>query len=122
MGTCSQTNIPILNQQEDPCSGVHTSTNCIFYPEAITYLFLEANEDLTAVIQAMVLSLQSNNTRTTQLEEENAVQANQILTLQNDVTDLQDAVLIAQTDIITLQGIVAQLQLDVVDIQTNCCP
>lgn len=122
MGTCSQTNIPILNQQEDPCSGVHTSTNCIFYPEAITYLFLETNEDLTAVIQAMVLSLQSNNTRTTQLEEENAVQANQILTLQNDVTDLQDAVLIAQTDIITLQGIVAQLQLDIVDIQTNCCP
>ena len=74
------------------------------------------------MLQAMILSLQSNNTRTTQLEEENAVQANQILTLQNDVTDLQDAVLIAQTDIITLQGIVAQLQLDVVDIQTNCCP
>jgi hypothetical protein len=122
MGTCSQTNIPILNQQVDPCGGVHTSTNCIFYPEAITYLFIDPNEDLTAVIQAMVLSLQSNNTRTTQLEEENAVQAAQILALQGQVLDLQNAMLTAQTDIITLQGIVAQLQLDVVDIQTNCCP
>lgn len=122
MGTCSQTNIPILNQQVDPCGGVHTSTNCIFYPEAITYLFIDPNEDLTAVIQAMVLSLQSNNTRTTQLEEENAVQAAQILALQGQVLDLQNAMLTAQTDIVTLQGIVAQLQLDVVDIQTNCCP
>lgn len=122
MSTCSQTNIPILNQQADPCNGIHTSTNCIFYPEAITYLFIDPNEDLTAIIQAMVLSLQSNNTRTTQLEEENAVQANQILTLQNDVTDLQDAVLIAQTDITNLQGTVLQLQSTVSQILLTCCP
>lgn len=93
MATCSQTDIPILNQQVDPCNGIHTSTNCIFYPEAITYLFINPNEDLTAVIQAMVLSLQSNNTRTTQLEEENAVQADDIAQLKIDIVDLQDAVL-----------------------------
>jgi peptidoglycan hydrolase CwlO-like protein len=136
MGTCSQTNIPILNQQEDPCNGIHTSTNCIFYPEAITYLFIDPNEDLTAIIQAMVLSLQSNNTRTTQLEEENAVQAAQILVLQGQVLDLQNAMLdaqtditnlqgdmvIAQTDITNLQGIVNQLQLTVAQIQLTCCP
>jgi hypothetical protein len=122
MGTCSQTNIPILNQQVDPCGGVHTSTNCIFYPEAITYLFIDPNEDLTAIIQAMVLSLQSNNTRTTQLEEENAVQAAQILVLQGQVLDLQNAMLDAQTDITNLQGIVNQLQLTVAQIQLTCCP
>jgi hypothetical protein len=122
MGTCSQTNIPILNQQEDPCNGIHTSTNCIFYPEAITYLFIDPNEDLTAIIQAMVLSLQSNNTRTTQLEEENAVQADQILALQGQVLDLQNAMLVAQTDITDLQGIVNQLQLTVAQIQLTCCP
>jgi hypothetical protein len=106
MATCSQTNIPILNQQVDPCNGIHTSTNCIFYPEAITYLFIEPNEDLTAVIQAMVLSLQSNNTRITQLEEENAVQQNQIDALEIDVEDLQDAVLILQNETHTLQDAV----------------
>lgn len=136
MSTCSQTNIPILNQQVDPCNGIHTSTNCIFYPEAITYLFIEPNEDLTAIIQAMVLSLQSNNTRTTQLEEENAVQANQILTLQGEVLDLQNAMLVAQSDIVTLQtdlstaqvditnlqGTVLQLQSTVSQILLTCCP
>jgi hypothetical protein len=106
MATCSQTNIPILNQQVDPCNGIHTSTNCVFYPEAITYLFIEPNEDLTAVIQAMVLSLQSNNTRITQLEEENAVQQNQIDALEIDVEDLQDAVLILQNETHTLQDAV----------------
>lgn len=136
MSTCSQTNIPILNQQVDPCNGIHTSTNCIFYPEAITYLFIDPNEDLTAIIQAMVLSLQSNNTRTTQLEEENAVQANQILTLQGEVLDLQNAMLVAQSDIVdlqtdlstaqvditNLQGTVLQLQSTVSQILLTCCP
>lgn len=97
MATCSQTDIPILNQQVDPCGGVHTSTNCIFYPEAITYLFIEPNEDLTAVLQSMILSLQSNNTRTTQLEEENLLQANKISALEAAVIDLQNAVLELQT-------------------------
>lgn len=125
MSTCSQTNIPILNQQVDPCNGIHTSTNCIFYPEAITYLFIEPNEDLTAIIQAMVLSLQSNNTRTTQLEEENAVQANQILTLQGEVLDLQNAMLTAQSDIVSLQNSIDALQTTVEDLATAlsaCCP
>lgn len=106
MAACSQTDIPVLNQQVDPCVGVHTSTNCIFYPEAITYLFIDPNEDLTAVIQAMVLSLQSNNTRTTQLEEENAVQAEDIAQLKTDVVDLQDAVLDLQNETHTLQDAV----------------
>lgn len=122
MATCSQTDIPILNQQVDPCGGIHTSTNCIFYPEAITYLFIDPNEDLTAVIQAMVLSLQSNNTRTTQLEEENAVQADDIAQLKIEVLDLQNAVLAAQSDISDLQGALEQLQLTVAEIQLTCCP
>lgn len=90
MSTCSQTNTPILNQQEDPCNGIHYSTDCLYYPEEIPYLFTGIETSFTEIVQAMVLSLQTNNTRITQLEEENVIQVNQIETLQVDVDYLQN--------------------------------
>lgn len=90
MSTCSQTNTPILNQQEDPCNGIHYSTDCLYYPEEIPYLFTGIETSFTEIVQAMVLSLQSNNTRIGQLEEENVTQVNQIETLQVDVDYLQN--------------------------------
>ena len=96
MATCSQTDIPILNQQEDLCNGVHTSTNCVFYPNPITYLFVETNDDLTTVINAIVLSLQGSSNRISQLEEENASQ-------QSDIEQLKDDILTLQQDIVEIQ-------------------
>lgn len=93
MATCSQTSSPVIVQQEDPCNGLHTSTDCVVHTEPITYLFIEDNEDLTAIIEAIVLSLQSNNTRVTQLEEENIQQASAITVLQGQVIDIQQAIL-----------------------------
>lgn len=97
MGTCSQTSTPIIVQQVDPCNGIHTSTDCVTHTEPITYLFLEDNTNLTKVIETIVLSLQSNTTRVTQLEEENAQQASAITVLQGQVTDIQQAILDIQS-------------------------
>jgi hypothetical protein len=47
---------------------------------------------LTSIIQAIVLSLQSNNTGVTQLQEENAQQAIQITNLQEQVTQIQEVI------------------------------
>lgn len=92
MATCSQTSSPVIVQQEDPCNGIHTSTDCVVHSEPITYLFIEDNENLTSIIQAIVLSLQSNNTGVTQLQEENAQQAIEITNLQQQVTQIQEAI------------------------------
>lgn len=97
MGTCSQTSTPIIVQQVDPCNGIHTSTDCVTHTEPITYLSLEDNTNLTKVIETIVLSLQSNTTRVTQLEEENAQQASAITVLQGQVTDIQQAILDIQS-------------------------
>jgi len=93
MATCSQTSTSTIVQQEDPCNGTHTSTDCVFHTEPITYLFLEDNTNLTAIIEAVSLSLQSNDTRATDLEQENAAQASQISVLQGQVLDIQQAIL-----------------------------
>lgn len=101
MATCSQTSSPVIVQQEDPCNGIHTSTDCVVHTEPITYLFIEDNENLTSIIQAIVLSLQSNNTRVTQLEEENAQQTIQITELQEQVVEIQNAILDIQNTLST---------------------
>lgn len=93
MTACSQTNGPIITRVVDPCNGIHTSTDCVVHSEPITYLFVEDNTNLTTILEAIVLSLQSNNTRVTQLEEENAQQASAITVLQGQVLDIQQAIL-----------------------------
>lgn len=90
MNNC-YTGITIPPRVAAPCNGEYISTDCILYPEAITYLFVNSNESVTAILQALVLSLQSNNTRTTQLEEENGEQATLITTAQNAITSLQES-------------------------------
>ena len=97
MTTCSQTSTPIIVRQVDPCNGVHTSTDCVVHSEPITYLFIEDNTNLTTILEAVVLSLQSNNTRVTQLEEENVQQASAIAVLQGQVADIQQAILDIQS-------------------------
>lgn len=93
MSTCIQPTPPVITQQVDPCGGTHTSTDCVRHSEPITYLFIEDNTNLTDILEAVVLSLQSNNTRVTQLEEENALQGIAISALQQNATDIQNAIL-----------------------------
>lgn len=104
MTTCSQTNIPILNQEVDPCIGVHTSTNCVFYPEAMPYLFTEADADLTSVLQAMLLSLQTNGNRIVLLETENNIQENEISALEISAADLQAMIISLQSSSVYTAG------------------
>lgn len=104
MATCSQTDIPVLNQQIDPCGGTHTSTNCIFYPEAMPYLFTEADADLTSVLQAMLLSLQTNSNRIVLLETENNIQENEISALEISAADLQAMIISLQSSSVYTAG------------------
>jgi hypothetical protein len=62
MGTCSQTNIPVLNPQAEPCGGVYTPTTCIVHTTALTALGIPANSTLSEILIAMVFALSSQNT------------------------------------------------------------
>lgn len=85
MATCSQTNIPVLNQDTDPCNGVHTPTTCVIHAPSITYLGLTTNSTLAEVINALVVELQAQDSRITALETEVGLQSSTIATLQADL-------------------------------------
>ncbi len=64
--TCQESITP--NIIEDPCSGNQMSTDCLIYSNAITYLELPPNSTMTAVVQALLLSLIDARNRITALE------------------------------------------------------
>ena len=53
------TNIPELLEEE--CNGIYTSTNCIIYSAAISYLNLPPNSSLTTIILNLVLANQAKD-------------------------------------------------------------
>lgn len=74
MGTCSQTNIPVLNPEAEPCNGIYTPTTCIVHTTALTQLGIPANSTLSEILVAIVAALNSQNTLintlTTQVENQ----------------------------------------------------
>lgn len=74
MGTCSQTNIPVLNPTTEPCDGTYTPTDCVIHTTALTVLGIPANSTLSEILVAMVAALNSQNnligTLTTQVENQ----------------------------------------------------
>ena len=66
MTNCLESVIPTL--VEDLCNGTQTSTNCLIFPEAITYLNLPPNSTLTLVLQTYLLSLVDARNRISILE------------------------------------------------------
>jgi len=85
MATCSQTNVPVLNQDPAPCNGITTPTTCTIHVPSITYLGLTANSTLLEVINALVAELQAQDSRITTLETEVGLQSSAIATLQADL-------------------------------------
>jgi len=85
MGTCSQTNIPVLNPTTEPCNGVYTPTTCIVHTTALTQLGIPANSTLSEILVAIVTALNSQNTLinnlTTQVENQ-----------QTDIENLMQAI------------------------------
>lgn len=62
MGTCSQTNIPVLNTVTEPCDGIYTSTKCIIHESSIIPLgFPQPGASLNDIIVAIVSALNSQN-------------------------------------------------------------
>ena len=68
MGQCSQTDIPVLNLEEDECNGVRTSTNCITTPVAFTELEIEIGGTQTEINQALYTALLALTARVEELE------------------------------------------------------
>lgn len=66
---CTQVNIPQVDNTALECPQL-LSTNCILKPTSISYLGLEENTDLTAVIDTIVLSLQDARARIVLLEQQ----------------------------------------------------
>lgn len=104
MEGCSQTNIPILNTQEDPCIQGSLTTNCIFYGLAIDYLGTQNTASLAVILDYIVRYLVAANLDIVTLEEENREQELLIEELQ---------LTIAQS-LVVLENI--QLQVE------SCCP
>jgi len=67
MENCPSSITPIIT--EDLCQGKQSSTNCLIFPNAITYLNLPPNSTATVVIQALLLSLIDARARLTEAEE-----------------------------------------------------
>ena len=58
---CHQyTVIPTL--PSDPCNGERGNTKCIFSEDAFTLLGIEANSSLDVILNAMVVSINAQNT------------------------------------------------------------
>ena len=64
---CENNNIEIV-QIPDDCNGKRTSTNCVIYPSAITYLNLASEPTVTQVIDNLLLSLVDARNRVQLLE------------------------------------------------------
>ena len=50
-------------QIEDLCLGDRTKTSCVYSPNPFTLLGLDANENLDVILNALVIALNSANTR-----------------------------------------------------------
>jgi hypothetical protein len=61
MGACSQTNIPVLNPQVEPCQGFYPPTTCIVHTTALTALGIPANTSLSDILIAIVAALNAQN-------------------------------------------------------------
>jgi hypothetical protein len=61
MSACSQTNIPVLNLGQEPCKGVYTPTTCIIHTTALTALGIPPNTNLSDILIAIVVALNSQN-------------------------------------------------------------
>lgn len=68
---------------EDLCNGTQTSTNCLIFPEAITYLNLPINSTVTTVLQTFLLSLVDARNRITVLETLSTDYETRITALEN---------------------------------------
>lgn len=66
--TCSQTNIPEINQEADPCGGTHHSTQCVIHPDALVYLGITPNTPLYEILVAINASLIDKEDRIQALE------------------------------------------------------
>lgn len=87
MAACNQTDIPVLNIQEDPCIQGSLSTNCIFYGLAIAYLGTQDNTNFAGTLGYIVAKLEAGNNIATDLEEINRAQSLLIEELQNSVAE-----------------------------------
>lgn len=104
MAACNQTDIPVLNIQEDPCIQGSLSTNCIFYGLAIAYLGTQDSTNFADTLGYIVAKLEAGNNLATDLEEINRAQSLLIEDLQNIVAE----------SLVTLSEV--QVLLD------QCCP
>ena len=64
--SCQESTTPSII--EDPCAGKQSSTDCVIFENAITYLFLSPNSTMTQVVQALLVSLIDARARITALE------------------------------------------------------
>lgn len=104
MAACNQTDIPVLNIQEDPCIQGSLITSCIFYGLAIDYLGAQISSSFFDVLGLIVAKLEAGNIDATNLEEDNRAQALLIEALQNSIAE----------SLVTLSEV--QVLLD------ECCP
>lgn len=87
MAACNQTDIPVLNIQEDPCIQGSLITSCIFYGLAIDYLGAQSSSSFFDVLGLIVAKLEAGNIDATNLEEDNRAQALLIEALQNSIAE-----------------------------------
>lgn len=87
MAACNQTDIPVLNIQEDPCIQGSLITSCIFYGLAIDYLGAQSSSSFFDVLGLIVAKLEAGNIDATNLEEDNRAQALLIEDLQNSIAE-----------------------------------
>lgn len=78
---CYQSATP--NRIEDPCEGKQSSSNCVVFENSIIYLNLPPNSTMTAVVQALLVSLIDARQRITTLEAQNSDFETRITALEN---------------------------------------
>lgn len=66
---CTQTEVPTTDNTAIPCNGLFEGTDCIIYKDAISYLSLQENSNMTEVITALLASLIDARNRIISLEE-----------------------------------------------------
>ena len=73
----------VVNRIEDGCNGNQMSTNCVLFPNSITYLSIPPNATTTIVIQSLLASLVDARNRIVVLEAQNADFESRITALEN---------------------------------------
>jgi hypothetical protein len=87
MAECSQTNVPVLNQNPEPCNGVYTPTTCIVNVGALTALGTPANSLLSDILTALVAALNTQSIAIENLTTQVTNQQIQIDALQAQIDD-----------------------------------